>query len=126
MALCVGPGWAQLLTDENELSLPPTPTPGSGQAFVCQAPELEATDGKGEQHGRMNVAGSGDTQRLLVGQALALRRSGPSPGPWRGSCQEREMTGQGGWKEEAVNSGLEGGSSQAGAITQPWPESRGA
>lgn len=58
----------------------------------------------------MNVAGSGDTQRL-VSQAL-FEESGPLQGLER-SCQEREMTGQGGWKEEAVNSGLEGGSSSS-------------
>ena len=32
----------------------PLPPRGSGQAFACQALELKATDGKGEQHGKMN------------------------------------------------------------------------
>lgn len=32
----------------------PLPPQGSGQAFACQALELKATDGKGEQHGKMN------------------------------------------------------------------------
>ena len=34
------------------------------------------------------------------------------------------MTGKGGWREEALNSGLEGGPPRAGAITRTWPERR--
>lgn len=44
----------------------------------------------------------------LLTRHLAFEESGPLQGLGEGSCRGREMTGQGGWREEALNSDLEG------------------